>query len=62
MSALRGLPGLLEAGPTKWVPAGCLDARKVAIDVVTPGWACDEDWCRILSQGSIGGSVLVGAA
>ena len=24
--------------------------------------ACDEDWCRILSQGSIGGSVLAGAA
>jgi TnpA family transposase len=38
LSALRGLPVLLEAGPTKRVPAGYLDARKVAIEVVTPGW------------------------
>jgi hypothetical protein len=38
LSALKELPGLLEAGPTKRVPAGYLDARKVAIDVVTPGW------------------------
>lgn len=38
LSALQGLPALLEAGPTKRVPAGYLDARKVAIEVITPGW------------------------
>jgi hypothetical protein len=38
LEALKALPALLEVGPTKRIPAGFLDARKVAIDVVTPGW------------------------
>ncbi|MGH8965749.1 MAG: Tn3 family transposase, partial [Actinomycetes bacterium] len=38
LSALKGLPGLLDAGSTKRVPVGYLDARKVAMEVVTPGW------------------------
>ncbi len=38
LDALKALPGLLEVGPSKRIPAGFLDARKVAIEVVTPGW------------------------
>jgi hypothetical protein len=38
LEALKSLPALLGVGPTKRVPAGCLDARQVALDVVTPGW------------------------
>ena len=36
--ALTSLPDLLDADATRRVPAGCLDARKVAIEVITPGW------------------------
>jgi TnpA family transposase len=36
--ALNDLPDLLDAGPTKRVPPGCLDARKVAVNVVPAGW------------------------
>ncbi|MGH3769501.1 MAG: Tn3 family transposase [Pseudonocardiaceae bacterium] len=38
LEALKSLPALLGVGPTKRIPAGCLDARQVALDVVTPGW------------------------
>jgi TnpA family transposase len=38
LDAVTALPALLEVGPTKRIPAGFLDARKVAIEVVTPGW------------------------
>jgi hypothetical protein len=38
LEALRALPDLLDAGPTKRVPTGYLDARKVAVDIVPPGW------------------------
>jgi TnpA family transposase len=38
LDAVKALPALLEVGPTKRIPAGFLDARKVAIEVVTPGW------------------------
>ncbi|WP_432421531.1 hypothetical protein [Nocardia brasiliensis] len=38
LAALRALPDLLDKGPTKRVPAGYLDARAVAIDVVSSGW------------------------
>lgn len=36
--ALTSLPDLLDADATKRVPAGYLDARKVVIEVITPGW------------------------
>jgi TnpA family transposase len=36
--ALRALPDLIDAKPSKKVPSGFLDARKVNVDVVTPGW------------------------
>ena len=38
LDALKALPALLDVSPTKRIPAGFLDARKVAIEVVTPGW------------------------
>jgi TnpA family transposase len=38
LDAVKALPALLEVGPTKRIPAGFLDARKIAIEVVTPGW------------------------
>jgi hypothetical protein len=38
LEALRGLPLLLEARPTVDVPAGHLDAEKVAVDLVPPAW------------------------
>lgn len=38
VDALKALPTLLDVGPTKRIPAGFLDARRVAIDVVPPGW------------------------
>jgi hypothetical protein len=39
LDALRALPDLLDARPSGRVPAGYLDARKVAVDLVPPGWA-----------------------
>jgi TnpA family transposase len=38
LAAMRALPGLLAARPSKRVPAGFLDARQVAIDLVPSGW------------------------
>jgi len=38
LDALRDLPGLLEARPTKRAPTGYLDAERVAVDVVHPSW------------------------
>ena len=38
LDAMRALPGLLAARPTKRVPAGLLDARRVAVDLVPAGW------------------------
>jgi hypothetical protein len=38
LEALRALPDLLDTGATRRVPAGYLDARKVAVDLVPPGW------------------------
>ncbi|MEV6341246.1 Tn3 family transposase [Nocardia vinacea] len=38
LAAFTALPDLLDAGPTKRVPAGYLDARKVDVDIVPPGW------------------------
>ena len=39
LDTLRSLPELLDARPTGRVPAGYLDARKVAVDLVPAGWA-----------------------
>lgn len=39
LDALRALPDLLDARPTSRIPAGYLDARQVAVDLVPPGWA-----------------------
>ncbi len=39
LEALRALPDLLDARPGRRVPAGFLDARRVAVDLVPPGWA-----------------------
>jgi hypothetical protein len=39
LDALRALPDLLDSRPSGRVPAGYLDARKVAVDLVGPGWA-----------------------
>ena len=36
--ALQALPDLVDANPTRRVPPGCLDARKVEVDVVPAGW------------------------
>ncbi|MGO4612679.1 Tn3 family transposase [Nocardia sp. 2YAB30] len=38
LAAFTALPDLLDAGPTKRVPAGYLDARKVDVDIVPAGW------------------------
>jgi len=38
LMALRGLPALLEARPTKRVPTGFLDARLADVEVVPAGW------------------------
>jgi len=35
---MRELPGLLESRPSKRVPRGYLDARRVDVDVVPAGW------------------------
>lgn len=43
LHALKGLPELLEARPSKRVPAGWLDARRVDVDVVPAGW-----WRRLV--------------
>lgn len=43
LAALRALPELLAARPTRKVPAGWLDARKAAIGVVPGGW-----WSRLV--------------
>ncbi|MGH3996061.1 MAG: hypothetical protein ACRDTJ_01185, partial [Pseudonocardiaceae bacterium] len=39
LAALRSLPELLDTRPTRRVPAGFLDARRVAVDLVPAGWA-----------------------
>jgi TnpA family transposase len=36
--AVKDLPELLTARPTKQVPTGSLDARRVAVDLVPAGW------------------------
>ncbi|MFD1545003.1 hypothetical protein [Nonomuraea guangzhouensis] len=36
--AFQSLPDLVDANPTRRVPSGCLDARKVEVDVVPAGW------------------------
>jgi TnpA family transposase len=38
LDALRALPELLDARPTKQIPVGYLDVRRVAVDVVPAGW------------------------
>jgi hypothetical protein len=38
LSALRDLPRLLDARANRAVPAGYLDARQVAVDVIPAGW------------------------
>ncbi len=38
LDAMRALPGLLAAKASKSVPAGFLDARLVAVDLVPAGW------------------------
>jgi TnpA family transposase len=38
LDALRELPELLDARPTKRVPAGYLDVRRVSMEVVPAGW------------------------
>ena len=43
LSALRDLPRLLDARVTKALPAGCLDARQVAVDIIPAGW-----WRRLV--------------
>lgn len=43
LAAMRGLADLLEARPTKAVPAGYLDARAVDVDLVPNGW-----WQRLV--------------
>lgn len=43
LDALRGLPELLDARPTKRVPTGYLDQAAVAVDVVAAGW-----WQRLV--------------
>jgi Asp-tRNA(Asn)/Glu-tRNA(Gln) amidotransferase A subunit family amidase len=43
LSALRDLPRLLDARASRAVPAGYLDARQVAVDVVPAGWW--RVWC-----------------
>ncbi len=39
LDALRALPDLLDARPSGRVTARYLDARRVAVDLVPPGWA-----------------------
>ncbi len=39
LEALRALPDLADTRPGRRVPAGYLDARRVAVDLVPPGWA-----------------------
>lgn len=43
LSAMRELPGLLDARATRAVPAGYLDAGRVAVGVVPAGW-----WQRLV--------------
>jgi TnpA family transposase len=43
LSALRDLPRLLDTRVSRAVPAGYLDARQVAVDVVPAGW-----WRRLV--------------
>jgi TnpA family transposase len=43
LTAMKDLPGLLEARATTAIPAGYLDARRVAEDVVPAGW-----WRRLV--------------
>ena len=43
LAAMTDLPGLLDARATSAVPAGYLDARRVADDVVPAGW-----WRRLV--------------
>jgi TnpA family transposase len=38
LAAFTALPDLLDANPSKRVPAGFLDARKVDVDIVPAGW------------------------
>jgi hypothetical protein len=43
LDAMTDLPGLLDARATTAVPAGYLDARRIADDVVPAGW-----WQRLV--------------
>ncbi len=43
LAAMRDLPGLMETKASKKVPAGYLDARRVAVDLVPSGW-----WQRLV--------------
>ena len=43
LTAMRALPELVEARPTTRVPAGYLDARKVALELIPIGW-----WQRLV--------------
>ncbi len=38
LAAFHALPGLLAVAPTRRVPPGCLDERKIDAAVVTAGW------------------------
>jgi hypothetical protein len=53
LEAMTDLPGLLDARATTAIPAGYLDARRVAEDVVPAGW-----WrCLVYSEGRPDGTV-----
>ncbi|PZS27965.1 MAG: Tn3 family transposase [Pseudonocardiales bacterium] len=43
LAALQALPDLLQTRPSVRVPAGFLDARRVEVEVVPPGW-----WQRLV--------------
>jgi TnpA family transposase len=43
LTAMRDLPGLLDARPTERVPKDYLDARRVSVDLVPGGW-----WQRLV--------------
>ena len=43
LAAMSDLPNLMITRPTQHVPAGYLDARRVAVDLVPPGW-----WQRLV--------------
>lgn len=43
LAAMQGLPALLDTRPTAPVPAGYLDARRVALGLIPPGW-----WQRLV--------------